>query len=242
MGIADFLFGSETAKTTIPEWQERAIRDAISASYKVANLGFAPYRGADVAAMTPMQVASMRGTNQAALAFGQPTVNINEGMPKAQNFNGVMAYSSAPMYDQALLELKRTNPEMYNALMNFQINGGGGGGGNGGGGGRGGGGSNNRNRGNGAGINGFNGDTSRNYGANNGGGYTSIRDMFDGGGAGQSGDTFSGGPLSGTLNRIGVRPIGSSAARAATPTPTPAPRPVYRPPTTSPVGRPIGGF
>lgn len=226
MGIADFLFGSETSKTTIPEWQERAIRDAISASYKVANLGFAPYRGADVAAMTPMQVAAMRGTNQAALAFGQPTVNINEGMPKAQNFNGMMAYSSAPMYDQALLELKRTNPEIYNALMNFQIKqsggGGNGGGGNGGGGGNNGnnGGGSNRSRGNGGGVLGYESGTST------GGGYTSIRDMFDGGGPNNSGNTFSGGPLSGTLNTIGVRPIGSSA----TPTPTPAPRPAPVPP------------
>ena len=39
-----------------------------------------------------------------------------------------------------------------------------------------------------------------------GGGYTSIRDMFDGGGPGRSGSTFSGGPMSGRLNRAGINP------------------------------------
>lgn len=43
-------------------------------------------------------------------------------------------------------------------------------------------------------------------------GYTSIADMFDGGGPGQSGSTFSGGPLSGALNAVGVKPMGSSSS------------------------------
>ena len=35
-----------------------------------------------------------------------------------------------------------------------------------------------------------------------------LEDMFDGGGRGRSGSTFEGGPLSGLLNNIGVRPRG----------------------------------
>ena len=38
--------------------------------------------------------------------------------------------------------------------------------------------------------------------------YTGFQDMFDGGGAGQSGPTFEGGPLSDALNALGVRPHG----------------------------------
>lgn len=41
------------------------------------------------------------------------------------------------------------------------------------------------------------------------GGFTGLKDMFDGGGAGKSGPTFSGGPLSGALNSLGVKPVGS---------------------------------
>jgi len=39
------------------------------------------------------------------------------------------------------------------------------------------------------------------------GGYTGLRDMFDGGGAGRSGATFEGGPLSGVANAVGLKPM-----------------------------------
>lgn len=67
-------------------------------------------------------------------------------------------------------------------------------------------------------------------------GFTSLTDMIDGGGPGRSGTTFSGGILSGALNKVGVNPIGSSGGKsgttpaAATPTsPTAANRPMARP-------------
>lgn len=41
------------------------------------------------------------------------------------------------------------------------------------------------------------------------GGYTSVRDMFDGGGAGRSGASFEGSPLSTFGNTLGIRPSGS---------------------------------
>lgn len=40
-------------------------------------------------------------------------------------------------------------------------------------------------------------------------------DMFDGGGRGMAGDTFQGGPFSGLLNALGVRPRGYDARQAA---------------------------
>jgi len=45
--------------------------------------------------------------------------------------------------------------------------------------------------------------------------FKSMADMFDGGGAGMVGDTFKGGPLSGLLNEIGVRPYGFAARALA---------------------------
>jgi hypothetical protein len=44
--------------------------------------------------------------------------------------------------------------------------------------------------------------------------YLSLRDMFDGGGAGKSGDTFQGGPFSGMLNTMGVKPLGYYARQS----------------------------
>lgn len=221
------MSGSSTSKTTVPAWQNRAAQNALAAANRVANIGYTPYYGPDVAAMTPMQMAAFEGTNQAASAFGMPASNPMAGMPPAQNFNGTMAYSSGNLYDQALAELRRRNPEQYAALTRQLLPERGQGGG-----GRANnpnrdGGSDNRNRGNGTGVLGRNGDTSRGGNSNSGGGYTSVRDMFDGGGAGRGGDTFSGGPLSDTLNRVGVRPVHPA-------TPTPVSRPVVRPVVTRP--------
>jgi hypothetical protein len=39
-------------------------------------------------------------------------------------------------------------------------------------------------------------------------GYTGLKDMVDGGGPGRSGAKFEGGPFSGALNAIGVKPLG----------------------------------
>lgn len=58
----------------------------------------------------------------------------------------------------------------------------------------------------------------------NGGGFTSFRDMIDGGGAGRSGDRFEDGPLSGLLNALGKGGLHSGRALASTPWPAFGPR------------------
>lgn len=65
--------------------------------------------------------------------------------------------------------------------------------------------------------------------------YLGLLDMLDGGGAGRAGQTFEGGPLSGLLNALGIRPMGymerlrqqqptmRPAGLGVAPTPSPAP-------------------
>lgn len=74
----------------------------------------------------------------------------------------------------------------------------------------------------------------------------SLRDMFDGGGMGRSGDKFEGGPFSAILNALGVKPLGyhkrQEAMRAGA-----RPRPSYigRPSSSgaaAPAGPPLGSF
>jgi hypothetical protein len=72
--------------------------------------------------------------------------------------------------------------------------------------------------------------------------FLGLLDMLDGGGAGRSGQTFEGGPLSGFLNALGVRPqgyqermeqermmprpmMGGSSSAPMAPAPMPAPNP-----------------
>ena len=198
--------GSQTTKTEIPAWLENASRENIAMGNQVAGLGYVPYYGPDVAAFTPMQQATFQNTGQAANAFGMAGGGMTgmEGMPQAQQFaGGVSGYSSAPMFQETMAALEANNPGQFAAIQNMFINpqtgeggyqpqvqaqpaapqysGGGGGGGyrpmmpsgNGGG----------------NSYQGPNRNGDVGYGSS---GYSSIGDMFDGGGAGASGDKYSG--------------------------------------------------
>jgi hypothetical protein len=107
---------SNTSVVTVPEWLESAARQNLARADKLAQIGYTPYYGPDVAAMTPMQMAAMQGTNTAASAFGMPTADPMAGMPAATNYGGMPAYSSGGLYDQALAELERRFPGQYAAL------------------------------------------------------------------------------------------------------------------------------
>lgn len=109
--------GSKSTSVTIPKWLEDAAKAGLARSDAVSRIPYAPYYGPDVAAMTPSQIAAMQGTNRAASAFGQSTVDPMAGMPEAKNYDGMMAYSSGSGYDAALAELKNRQPGTYNAIM-----------------------------------------------------------------------------------------------------------------------------
>jgi hypothetical protein len=109
--------GQSTTKVEIPEWLEGAAQENLAKAGELSKIGYTPYYGPSVAAMTPMMQQSMAGTNQAAQAFGMGGgVDPNAGMPQAQNYGGVQAYSSGDMYDQALRELEARRPGQYAAM------------------------------------------------------------------------------------------------------------------------------
>jgi len=109
--------GQSTTKVEIPEWLESAAQENLAKAGELSKIGNPPYYGASVAAMTPMMQQSMAGTNQAAQAFGMGSgVDPNAGMPQAQNYGGMMGYSSGDMYDQALRELEARRPGQYAAM------------------------------------------------------------------------------------------------------------------------------
>lgn len=211
--------GTQTTEVKIPEWLEAAARENLARGQAVANIGYTPYYGPDVAAMTPMQLAAIQGTSSAAGAFGLPGGGMTgmEGMPTPQTFaGGVQGYSSGGLYDQALAELQTRRPGQYNAITGMFVD-----------------------PITGAApvstfdpiatlpvvpvpgttpANGSNGDRDDDRGrdtfggssrSGSSGGYTGVRDMFDGGGPGRSGATFSGGGrVSGMANAAGISPVG----------------------------------
>lgn len=203
-----------TSATTVPAYLREAAEEMLGRAKATSQTGYVPYYGPDVAAMTPSQIAAMQGTNSAASAFGLPTVDPMAGMPAATNYNGMNAYSSGAGYDSAVAELKKRFPGQFAAIMaqfidpvtgaapasavaptqvNMPVQA-----------------PASRSGGSGSGSGGYSPPSQ------SGTGYTSFRDMFDGGGQGRSGSTFSGGLLSGKANKAGFSPMKSSQKSTVT--------------------------
>lgn len=115
--------GSQTTRTEIPEWLQSAAQNNIARSNEVAQSGYVPYFGPDVAAFNPMQQAAFQNTANAASAFGlEAPSNAMAGMPDAQGYaGGVQGYSSAPMYQQSLEQLKTQMPGLYSQITGMFI-------------------------------------------------------------------------------------------------------------------------
>jgi hypothetical protein len=111
--------GSTSTEVSIPAWLEQAAQSGLARGEQAAGIGYVPYRGPDVAALTPMQEAAMANTSAASSAFGLGASPMpGAGMPAAQTFaGGVRGYSSAPLYDQAVSELQMRDPAQYAKLM-----------------------------------------------------------------------------------------------------------------------------
>ena len=115
--------GRSSTSVQIPEWLESAARQNIARADEIAQIGYVPYYGPDVAAMTPMQLAAGGNINTAASAFGlgAQTSPIT-GMQPAMDYGGMAAYSSAPLYEQSLAQLAASRPGQFAALQAPFIN------------------------------------------------------------------------------------------------------------------------
>ena len=187
-------------KTTEKQQIDPALRDAALAQLDMARavgqLGFVPYKGDTVAGFQPGQIAAMQNTNAGLDAFGLGTAAVPTGgdlspyaiyqQQLAQMDPGQREFIQSmfinPMTGAA--PTRTFGPQTYyNAPQNTS--------------------GNNQRSGGGGRDGGGAGTTSS---GSRSGGYTGVRDMFDGGGPGRSGSTFSGGPASDRLNRAGINP------------------------------------
>jgi hypothetical protein len=111
--------GSTSTDVSIPEWLQQASQSGLARGQQAAGIGYAPYRGPDVAALTPLQEAAMFNTSQASSAFGLGASPLpGAGMPTVQTFaDGTRGYSAFPLYEQAVNDLKMRDPAQYAKLM-----------------------------------------------------------------------------------------------------------------------------
>ena len=122
--------GSTTTTVEVPEYIEEAakfnLRQAGALGQPgIAQIGYVPYYGPDVAAFTPTQEAAFQNVASQAGAFGltTPAGGAMAGMPAPQEFaGGIRGYSSAPMYEQSLGEFARRRPAQFNLIESLFIN------------------------------------------------------------------------------------------------------------------------
>lgn len=117
------MAGSRSSeKVTLPKFYETGLQQAVGMGRDVAQTGYVPYYGPDVAAFSPMQQASFQGTDAMASAFGMPTTGGQQYMPQAETFaGGVQGYSSAPIFEQAQQQLAANRPAQADYLASFGI-------------------------------------------------------------------------------------------------------------------------
>lgn len=106
---------SGTSEVKLPAWLENAAQKNIARAQMVADIGYVPNYGLDVAAFSPMQQSAMQNTADAASAFGLGAPkDVMAGMPKTTTNNlGFTGYSSGDMFDTALAELAANRPAQF---------------------------------------------------------------------------------------------------------------------------------
>ena len=116
--------GQQTGSVQIPGWLENAAIGNINRASDVAQIGYTPYYGPDVAAFSPMQQQAMMATGGAAQAFGLagPGFNPLAGIPQPQTYaGGIQGYSSAPLFEQSLDVFRQVRPGQSQAIESMFI-------------------------------------------------------------------------------------------------------------------------
>lgn len=109
--------GSQTTQVEIPEWLSSAAQANLAQGRDVSQIGYVPYYGPDVAALTPTQQATRANIGQFAEAFGMQGIpDMALGTPTTYA-GGIQGYSSGDLYDQAVQELASRRPGQYSKMM-----------------------------------------------------------------------------------------------------------------------------
>lgn len=113
--------GGSTSRQEIPKYIEEPTKRNLRRAEVAQNIGYMPYIGPDLAAMSPTQLAARENVMGAASAYGLSTPTAGTGLPEATDFGGgIVGYSSYPLFDQAREELRKRDPNqmaIYESLF-----------------------------------------------------------------------------------------------------------------------------
>ncbi|MGY8894921.1 MAG: hypothetical protein ACKVJD_12290, partial [Burkholderiales bacterium] len=106
--------GSNTSAQSIPDWVQGPAQDNLAKAKLAGEIGFMPYYGPEVAGLSPMQQQGMQRTQDALSAYGLAPQGsqYQSSLPEQTTMGGVSGYGSGNLFDAAVAELGRRNPEM----------------------------------------------------------------------------------------------------------------------------------
>ena len=110
--------GSQTSEVKVPKYIEDAGKANLAKADLLAQIGPVTNYGPDVAAFNPMQLEAFQNTASSANEFGMGGGGAGMGgVPTPTTFaGGIRGYSSAPLFEQSMRELKFRKPGQYAAL------------------------------------------------------------------------------------------------------------------------------
>ena len=106
--------GSNTSAQSIPDWVQGPAQDNLAKAKLAGEIGYMPYYGPEVAGLSPMQTQGMQRTQDALSAYGMAPQGsqYQSSLPEQTSMGGVSGYGSGNLFDAAVAELGRRNPEM----------------------------------------------------------------------------------------------------------------------------------
>ena len=99
----------------LPAWLDKAAQENLAQAKIASQIGYMPYYGPDVAALSPQQEMAMQNTFNAQQAFGMVPqgAQFSTGLPQPTQYaGGVSGYGSGSLFDQALAEMKTRQPDI----------------------------------------------------------------------------------------------------------------------------------
>lgn len=116
--------GTQTQKPYVPRFAETAMQQGIGMATDLAPLQdtYTPLYGPQVAALSPLEQASMQGTDMMAGAFGMPTSGGQSYLPQAQTYEGgIQGYSARPMVESMISQFREERPAQAEYRESFGI-------------------------------------------------------------------------------------------------------------------------
>lgn len=113
--------GSDETKTKIPEYLQRASQDALRRGADVADMGYVPYMGPEVAAFQPQQLTAMSNNQSMAADLGLDAGPGYTPPPTTDFGNGMVGYGSYDPFMALLDQFRAERPGQFDYINSMFI-------------------------------------------------------------------------------------------------------------------------